>query len=236
MRPMRLMKVVLAAGMIALVTGSAGANTYTSAVDVVRGATLAGEIQLSTGDTASFTLDAIELERAEAQGALRVVPAPTQQQLPTEGTQSDTRGCVTLNAGKFGKDRGCTVTGPATIQSDPVTGEVGIVLTFFSDVFEGAKIEVVFVMQEDGVPEPVVEGDAPVIDQDGQTFSVDNAILAQRSATVLGGKIRSEGLGGLGGPVAVMDEAATFSGIAFDFDGDYSCLANVALVLGGCSN
>lgn len=234
MRPMRLMKVVLAAGMIALVTGSAGANTYTSTVDVVRGATLEGEIQLSTGGTASFTLDAIQLEGVEADGALRVVPAPTQQQ--ADQTPARTRGCVMLNAGKFGKDRGCTITGPATIQSDPVTGEVGIVLTFFSDVFEGAKIEVVFAMQEDGVPEPVVEGDAPTIDQDGQTFSVDNAILVQRSATVLGGKIRSEGLGELGGPVAVVDEAATFSGIAFDFDGDYSCLANVALVLGGCSN
>lgn len=222
-------KIAALAALATLMVVPANAGPFRGDALVVEGARLEGRIQVDFEQNfADFALDMRELQGAFAEGRISILPNPP---VPAAGEEpAHSVGCIEIDAGSRGKDKGCTIKF-ASVTIDPAMMGATILLGFESDKFPGFMIDVTLLLEQNGPIEPAVEGgEPPTVTAEG--VIADNEFLFVRDARVVAGSIRSRGMGDrdgpFGGAVASVSQAQMYRGLSMDLDADITCLVSLS--------
>lgn len=225
----RPIKIVLLAALATLMVVPANAGPFRGDALIVEGARIEGRIQIDFEQNfADFALDMRELQGAFAEGRISILPNPP---VPAAGEEpAHSVGCIEIDAGSRGKDKGCTIKF-SVVTIDPAMTAATILLGFESDKFPGFMIDVTLLLEQNGQITPVVEGgEPPTVSAEGVT--ADNEVLFMRDARVVAGSVRSRGLGerdgSFGGAVASVSRAQMYRGLSLDLDADITCLVSLS--------
>jgi hypothetical protein len=235
----RVLKVCALVALTVLMAVPAGAGPFDVHVYRVLGSRVQGTVRIDQARTATFSVVIRQLQGLGASGFVQLLPTPPVPDpdvpVPPIPLPTQNEGCVEIDAGADGKDRGCIVKS-ATVTIDPVMLSGQIVLGFESERFEGDLIDVTLLLEGTGNPAASVEeGDPPSASP--EEADALNEVLLTREADVLAGSVRSRGLGfrgvGLGGPVISVTQSQMFTGLRASGDFDFSCMVSVS---GNCVN
>ena len=231
----RMMKAGIVIALVSLIAAPAGAGPTHEEANLIRGAEVAGKLQVSPGLVGSFSLDIRQVQGVAVDGQIQLLPTPAP---PTPSQEPPVNvGCIEIDAGPFGKDFSCKFKGFQTVDIDPAMNSGALVLNYESEApdLEGFTINVVLLLSGEGDIGPSMSGSDPSVDQDA--FSFDNEILLARNVVVTAGSIRSHGLGTrgatVGGAILSADSARMFTGVQILGDGDLTCTVSLS---GNCLN